>query len=122
MFMWYVSTCRPIDVPVSSSKASISCTVLTSTHIRVSQGWNSCLMARYAEDGEAAYEPRSRRPRSNRTATPPESRVREDDELLGRSGHRDIAVDRSFEVLTERFRVDDDDQVELEPLRQLRGE
>src|SRR5260370_24673814 len=47
---------------------------------------------------------------------------REDDELLGRPGHRDIAVDRSFDALAERLWVDEDDQVELEPLRQLRGQ
>src|SRR6266700_2686571 len=46
----------------------------------------------------------------------------EDDKLLGRSGHRDIAVDRSFDAPAERLRVDEDDQVELEPLRQLRGQ
>ena len=50
------------------------------------------------------------------------SGAREDDELLGRSGHRDIAVDRSFDALAERLWVDEDDQVELEPLRQLRGQ
>jgi hypothetical protein len=47
----------------------------------------------------------------------PTSGTREDDELLGRSGHRDIAVDRSFDAVAERLRVDEDDQVELEPLR-----
>jgi hypothetical protein len=45
------------------------------------------------------------------------SGAREDDESLGRSGHRDIAVDRSFDALAERLWVDEDDQVELEPLR-----
>src|SRR6266568_7826091 len=52
----------------------------------------------------------------------PTSGAREDDELLGRSGHRDIAVDRSFDAHAERLWVDEDDQVELEPLRQLRGQ
>src|SRR5450631_343101 len=52
----------------------------------------------------------------------PTSGAREDDELLGRSGHCDIAVDRSFDTPAERLRVDEDDQVELEPLRQLRGQ
>jgi hypothetical protein len=47
----------------------------------------------------------------------PTSGAREDDELLGRSGHRDIVVDRSFDALAERLRVDEDDQVELESLR-----
>ena len=51
----------------------------------------------------------------------PASGAGEDDESLGRSGHRDIAVDRSFDARAERLRVDEDDQVELEPLRQLRG-
>lgn len=35
----------------------------------VSQGWISRLMARYAEDGEEAFEPRSRRPHRSPTAT-----------------------------------------------------
>src|SRR5258705_13156865 len=52
----------------------------------------------------------------------PTSGAREDDESLGRSGHRDIAVDRSIDALAERLWVDEDDQVELEPLRQLRGQ
>src|SRR6266568_8225417 len=52
----------------------------------------------------------------------PTSGAREDDESLGRSGHRDIAVDRSFDALAERLWVDEDDQVELEPLGQFRGE
>jgi hypothetical protein len=52
-----------------------------------------------------------------RRGTPPTSGAREDDELLGRSGHRDIAVYRSFDALAERLWVDEDDQVELEPLR-----
>jgi len=37
----------------------------------VSQGWISRLMARYAEEGEAAFEPRSRAPRSSPAATAP---------------------------------------------------
>ena len=37
------------------------------------------------------------------------SGVREDDQLLGRSGHRDIAVDRSFDTRAERLWVDEDD-------------
>jgi transposase InsO family protein len=36
----------------------------------VSQSWISRLMARYATEGEAAFEPRSRRPRSSPAATP----------------------------------------------------
>src|SRR5664280_189733 len=52
----------------------------------------------------------------------PTSGACEDDELLGRSGHRDIAVDRSFDAVAERRWVDEDDQVELESLRQLRGQ
>jgi hypothetical protein len=46
----------------------------------------------------------------------------EDDESLGRSAHRDVAVDRSFDALAKRLWVDEDDQVELEPLRQHRGQ
>lgn len=38
----------------------------------VSKGWVSKLMARYRVDGQAAYEPRSRRPKSSPTATPVE--------------------------------------------------
>src|SRR5439155_9475348 len=52
----------------------------------------------------------------------PTSGARQNDELLGRSGHRDIAVDRSFDAFAERLWVDEDDQVELEPLGQLRGQ
>jgi transposase len=35
----------------------------------VSQGWISRLMKRYAAEGEAAFEPRSRAPRTSPTAT-----------------------------------------------------
>ena len=38
----------------------------------VSQGWVSKLMARWTLEGEAAYTPRSRRPRKSPTATRPE--------------------------------------------------
>lgn len=38
----------------------------------VSQGWVSRLMARYATEGDAAFEPRSRRPHTTPAATPPE--------------------------------------------------
>jgi transposase InsO family protein len=38
----------------------------------VSEGWVSKLLARYREEGEAAFEPRSRRPRSSPLATPPD--------------------------------------------------
>jgi len=37
----------------------------------VSQGWVSRLMARYAVEGEAAFEPRSRRPHRSPVATDP---------------------------------------------------
>lgn len=37
----------------------------------VSQGWISKLLARYRDEGEAAFEPRSRRPVSNPNATSP---------------------------------------------------
>ena len=36
----------------------------------VSKGWVSKLIARYREEGEAAFEPRSRRPTTSPTATP----------------------------------------------------
>ncbi|MBO1032294.1 IS481 family transposase [Tessaracoccus sp. SD287] len=38
----------------------------------VSQGWISKVMARYRLEGEAAFEPRSRRPNTTPGATPPE--------------------------------------------------
>ena len=47
---------------------------------------------------------------------------RQDDELLGRPGHRDVAVDGALDAGAERLRVDEDDQVELQTLRQLRGQ
>jgi transposase InsO family protein len=37
----------------------------------VSKGWVSKLIARYRAEGEAAFEPRSRRPKSSPTAIPP---------------------------------------------------
>jgi transposase InsO family protein len=39
----------------------------------VSQPWVSRLIARWRAEGEAAFEPRSRRPRRSPTATPPET-------------------------------------------------
>ena len=36
----------------------------------VSKGWVSKLVARYRAEGEAAFEPRSRRPKTSPTATP----------------------------------------------------
>jgi transposase len=39
----------------------------------VSQGWISRLITRYRDEGEAAFEPRSRRPQSSPSATPPAS-------------------------------------------------
>jgi hypothetical protein len=39
----------------------------------------------------------------------PLSGTREDDESLGRPGHRDIAVDCSFDAHAERLRVDEHD-------------
>ena len=39
----------------------------------VSQPWISRLLARYRTEGEAAFEPRSRRPHSSPTATAPET-------------------------------------------------
>ena len=37
----------------------------------VSKGWVSRLVARYRADGQAAFQPRSRRPKSSPTALPP---------------------------------------------------
>jgi transposase InsO family protein len=39
----------------------------------LSQAWVSRLMARYRAEGDAAFEPRSRRPKTSPTATPPSS-------------------------------------------------
>ena len=39
----------------------------------VSQGWISRLMARYRTEGEAAFEPRSRAPKTSPGATPPQT-------------------------------------------------
>lgn len=39
----------------------------------VSKGWVSKLVARYRAEGDAAFEPRSRRPHSSPAATPPET-------------------------------------------------
>jgi transposase InsO family protein len=44
----------------------------TARRYGVSQGWVSRLLARYRAEGEAAFEPRSRRPRTTPNATPPE--------------------------------------------------
>ncbi|HEY5201158.1 MAG TPA: helix-turn-helix domain-containing protein, partial [Acidothermaceae bacterium] len=38
----------------------------------VSKGWVSKLVTRYREQGEAALQPRSRRPKTSPHATPPE--------------------------------------------------
>jgi transposase InsO family protein len=43
----------------------------TARHYDVSQGWISRLMTRYRAEGEAAFEPRSRRPHTTPSATPP---------------------------------------------------
>jgi hypothetical protein len=47
--------------------------------------------------------------------------------LLGRAGHRDIAVDRSFDACSDdacskRVWVDEDDEVELQALRVFRAQ
>jgi len=42
--------------------------------------------------------------------------------LLGRSGHRDVALDGSFDAGAEGVWVDEGDEVELETLGQLRGQ
>src|SRR5918994_6780963 len=54
----------------------------------VSQPWISRLVARYRAEGEAAFEPRSRRPNSSPSATPPDVvdlvlRLRKDLEATG---------------------------------------
>ncbi len=49
-------------------------------------------------------------------------RLVEHHQLLGRPGHRDVAVDGALDAGPEALRVDEHDQVELEALDQLRGE
>src|SRR5215471_11215803 len=56
-------------------------------------------------------------PRAGAIAAAIASGSREDDELLSRPGHRDIAVDRAFDARSELFWGNENDQVELEPLR-----
>src|SRR6476469_9857558 len=58
---------------------------------------------------------------TSRTCSPSfsSSGAPEDDELLRRPGHRDVAVDRSLDAGAELLRVDEHDHVELEPLRLL---
>src|ERR1043165_4355284 len=46
----------------------------------------------------------------------------EDDELLRGPRHRDVPVDGSLDTFAEILRIDDDDQVELEALRQFGGQ
>ena len=69
---------------------------------------------------------RLRRPRRrHRPPLPlsrPRSRAGQHDQPLGRPGHRDVAVDGTLDAGAERLRVDEDDQVELETLRQLGGQ
>nr|WP_307818113.1 helix-turn-helix domain-containing protein [Janibacter endophyticus] len=59
------------------------------TRYGVSKGWVSKVMARYRAEGEAAFEPRSRRPRSNSRAYPAEviDAVLTERDRLTRSGH-----------------------------------
>jgi hypothetical protein len=86
--------------------------------------WGDGVFASFGLGAEGIAELRARFAAWPRT---PLSGAREDDELLGRPGHRDIAVDRSFDapvldVTAERLWVDEDDQVELEPLGQFRAQ
>jgi hypothetical protein len=76
--------------------------------------WGDGVFASFGLGAEGIAELRARFAAWPRT---PLSRAREDDELLGGPGHRDVAVDRSFDTRAERLRVNEDDQVELEPLR-----
>ena len=57
-----------------------------------------------------------------RPSWPGDPAGREDHELLGRPGHRDVPVDSPLDTGAERVRVDEDDEVELESLGQLRCE
>jgi len=53
------------------SKAELVITAVAAAAYGVSKGWVSKLMARYRAEGEAAFEPRSRAPRTSPSATPP---------------------------------------------------
>ena len=82
--------------------------------------------------GSLGAEAIARRRRPRRAPLKPKqchtrSGAREYDELLGRAGHRDIAVDGSFDAcsdsaLSKRVWVDEDDEVELEALRVFGGQ
>ena len=49
-------------------------------------------------------------------------RALQDDQLPRRAGHRDVTVHRSLDAGAEALRIDQDDEVELKALRQLRRE
>jgi len=65
---------------MSQARLVITAVVLEGRGVRevardydVSPGWVSKLVARYRDEGEAAFEPRSRRPRRSPRATPDET-------------------------------------------------
>ncbi len=61
--------CRKRRLVITAVLAGTSQSEVARTY-QVSQGWISRLRARYAIDGEAAFEPRSRRPHTSPNATP----------------------------------------------------
>ncbi|MBB4741306.1 FSR family fosmidomycin resistance protein-like MFS transporter [Actinoplanes octamycinicus] len=54
--------------------------------------------------------------------TDPDRSARQDHQLLGGPGHRDVAVDRPLDPVPEPLRVHHDDQVELQSLGKRRGQ
>src|SRR3954451_21509902 len=69
----------PRPCPVSKHRLVITAVLAGSSQSEVarsygvSQSWISRLMARYAIEGTAAFEPRSRRPHTSPRATPPDT-------------------------------------------------
>src|SRR5262245_22962090 len=101
-----------------SRAASMSASSPTGTSARTA--WPSVSASRTTWTARSAAPP----PRPSPTASPGPARsgTREDDELLGRPGHRDVAVDRALDARAELLGVDEDDQVEFESLGQHRGQ
>jgi DNA polymerase III subunit delta len=68
----------------------------------------------------SAWQARRHAPLRHARRRAARSRAGEDDELLRRAGHGDVLIDRAFDADAPRRRVDQHDEVELQPLRQLR--
>lgn len=63
-----MSTARLLITAVTLERISVA---EAARRYGVHRSWIYKLLARYAKEGEAAFEPRSRRPRSSPNATPP---------------------------------------------------